>query len=168
MQFSAIYLQNLFNLWENNYMAVVIGQTTWQLSCNVNVQESITLSNCALGSITPRGGRLICKSLGIYWIAAPSTSDVSRTWCFRDDAVTTAIACTQATTGWFIPTCAQLYNPGFTCRTYWDPIGIMYWSNTEAGPTFAWTVHFGTGGIYNTSYKSTTVRNLRAFRCVTY
>ena len=145
-------------------MAIVVGQTTWQFPFK---PEQCIIGSCALGSTAPCGGRIICKSLGIAWIVAPSSSQVSRTWYLRNDAVTTATACTTSTT-WFIPTCAQLLNPGFSCRTYWDSYSsTVYWSSTENNSSLAWLVGLCPGGG-STSYGKTLTYCVRAFRCVTY
>jgi len=65
------------------------------------------------------GGTLICQASGTNWVVAPNTSEVSRNWYCRDDAVTTAQS-VSGCTGWFVPSVGQLQNPGYTCRTYWD------------------------------------------------
>jgi len=118
----------------------------------------------ALGS-TYQGGRVICKSGCIAWIIAPSSSEVSRTWYFREDAVELAGKCT-CTLGWFVPTCGQLLNPGYACRTYWDSYAsTYYWSSTE-NIGLAGYVRFSNG--YTNVRSMTNVQCVRAFRCVTY
>jgi hypothetical protein len=124
------------------------------------------IGNVALGS-TFQCGRVICKNGGIAWIVAPSCSEVSRTWHLRNDAVTTALACTAGATGWFVPTLSQLQNPGYTCRTFWDSFSsARYWSSTENSATTACRVFFTTGNS-SPSLKTSTYC-VRAFRCVTY
>ena len=133
-------------------MAVVVGQTFWQ-SYN-------------LGAPAPGGGNTICKSGGIYWIVAPASSEVSRDWYSRNNAVTTATNCTSAT-GWFVPTCSQLQNPGYCCRTYWDSYSsTYYWSSTCNAISFAGNVLFTNGTAY--SWDKAAAFCVRAFRCVTY
>jgi hypothetical protein len=124
------------------------------------------IGNVALGS-TYQCGRLICKNGGIAWIVAPSCSQVSRTWHLRNDAVTTALACTAGATGWFVPTVSQLQNPGYTCRTFWDSFSSTnYWSSTEFSATVACRVYFNTG--FTACNLKTNTYCVRAFRCVTY
>ena len=118
------------------------------------------------------GGYLICQSSGTYWIAAPNTSEVSRNWNARNDASTRAQQ-VSGCTGWFVPTCGQYQNPGFTCRTYWDSFSATnYWSSTEYVPDGdAWCVNMSTGnasaftGGFNGKGD---VHCVRSFRCVTY
>jgi hypothetical protein len=138
-------------------MSVVVGQTFWQY-----------INNFILGENAPGGGNTICKSGGIIWIVAPNTSEVSRLWNSRDDAVTTATACTGST-GWFVPTVGQLQNPGYTCRTYWDSYSsAVYWSSTETNSNVACCVDFSLGysGDLLKGYGNSCC--VRAFRCVTY
>jgi hypothetical protein len=98
---------------------------------------------------------------------APSCTQVSRTWHCRNDAVTVANSC-MGSCGWFVPTCGQLQNPGFTCRTYWDSYSSTnYWSNTERFSDNAWSVSMSTG---NASYGGVTgvkacTLCVRALRC---
>jgi hypothetical protein len=139
-------------------MAIVIGQTSWhgQAVCLPRFTQ--------LGCAVLGGGRLICKNGGTAWIVAPSCSDVARSYTNRNDAVTTATACTTAT-GWFIPTLSQLQNPGFCCRTHWDEFfgasQCAYWSDTSG--CFVMMVC----GVGN-SAPNTNVYRVRALRCVTY
>jgi len=136
-------------------MPVIVGQTLWQFA-----------NRFSLGETAPGGGNTICINGGIIWIVAPASSEVSRTWYCRNHAVTTATNCTSAT-GWFVPTCGQLKNPGYTCRTYWDSYSsAYYWSSTEFSSNGAWVVYFTNG---NTTYGNKTSTNcVRAFRCVSY
>ena len=117
------------------------------------------------------GGNLICCSSSNYWIVSPSSTKVQRTWNNRADAVTTANA-NAACGDWFVPSCAQLKNPGYACRTYWDGYdsGEILWSNTEINSSpsgHAWFVrgNTGNGEALAKSYSNGTVR---AFRCVSY
>jgi hypothetical protein len=112
------------------------------------------------------GGRIICESGGTRWIVAPNTTEVSRDWYCRDDAVTTAQA-NAACGDWFVPDIGQLQNPGYTCRTYWDSYSsTRYWSSTEHGSSGAWFVFFNNGSTFSSN--KTLVNCVRAFRCVTY
>jgi hypothetical protein len=137
-------------------MAIVVGQTTWQ--------EGSAIS---LGCVAPLGGTVICRNGGVSWIVAPNTSEVSRNWDNRNDAITTARACT-ATTTWFIPSVAQLQNPGYCCRTLWNSYSVaVYWSNAAGGGARRCFVDLSTG-FANYRYGSGPIECVRAFRCVTY
>ena len=135
-------------------MAIVSGPTTWQFNKRTPLGGDFG------------GGRIICKSGGVVWIVAPNTTEVSRTWDLRNDAVTTAQA--NATCGdWFVPNQGQLQNPGYACRTYWDSYSpLFYWSNTEVSAHAARSVYFNPGAASTPS--KTTSHFVRAFRCVTY
>ena len=112
------------------------------------------------------GGFLICQASGTRWVVAPSSAQVSRTWYNRNDAVTRAQQ-VSGCTGWFVPTCGQLQNPGYACRTYWDSYSsTRYWSSTESSATIAWYVYVFNGSAYSNAKSSTNC--VRAFRCVTY
>jgi hypothetical protein len=113
------------------------------------------------------GGFLICRCGGNNWIVAPSSTEVSRTWHLRNDANTRAQQ-VSGCTGWFIPNCAQLQNPGYTCRNYWDSYSCgPYWTNCQAHPAFGIDLNMGTGVVGGFTHKNT-VNCVRAFRCVTY
>jgi hypothetical protein len=145
--------------------------------------HSFTTLMPAIGS-SYEGGRLICANLGNFWIVAPSGAEVSRDWYSRGDANTRAQQVTGST-GWFVPTCAQLQNPGYVCRTYWDSYSSgNYWSDTFGGHhtynqftgmsppgrdilrTLGRFVNFTTGTTATTF--GGTVCCIRAFRCVSY
>ena len=116
------------------------------------------------------GGYLICQSAGVQWIVAPSSSEISRDWHTRDNANTVAQACSGCT-GWFVPTCGVLQNPGFCCRVYWDSYAASpnkrYWSSTETNDC-AWSVNL-TNGVDSSGGAFKGHENcVRSFRCVTY
>lgn len=125
------------------------------------------------GGTAQQGGYLICKSGGTKWIVAPNTTEVSRTFGSRNDAVTTANS-NAACGDWFVPSIGQLQNPGYICRTNWDSYSsTIYWSNTtgnhfQLGGT-ACFVNFNNGGSgIDYLYDGTPPYCVRAFRCVTY
>ena len=125
--------------------------------------------SCALGTCIPQlgGSRIICKNGGIAWLVAPISTEVSRTWYCREDAVTRAIAVTSLTTGWFVPCIGQLQNPGYLCRSFWDSCSsTVYLSSTENGSTHACIMLFNAGCAYRGN--KTFTYCVRAFRCVTY
>ena len=117
-----------------------------------------------------QGGHLICCSGGNLWIVAPSSTEVVRSWYSKADA--TSLANTNAACGdWFIPTRAQLGNPGYKCRTYWEAPQVnysygTYWSNTQHNDGRACYV-----SLYNDTCSNTNKNSpyrVRAFRCVSY
>lgn len=119
------------------------------------------------------GGFLICQNSNVYWIVSPSSSEVSRSWNNRNDANTRAQQ-VSGCTGWFVPTMAQLRNPGYECRTHWDSYSSAnYWSCEEhpnlanyGGYGYA-CLHGFSNNIPNPSPKPGTMC-VRSFRCVTY
>ena len=113
-------------------------------------------------------GFLLCKSGGVAWIVAPRTSQVTRTWYNRNDAVTVANNCTGCIGVWFIPTCSQLLNPGYICRQYWDHITpSFYWSSSEHTSTTAFAAEVINLGTVAGCCKYVSCP-IRSFRCVTY
>ena len=143
--------------------AIIVGPTNWQ----PQAAEEYRVQVSSLGDQMIRGGYLICRTGGsVAWIVAPASSEVGRTWYCINDAVTTATNCTSVT-GWFVPTCGQLQNPGYCCRTYWDSCSsTFYWSSTQNGSGYGWTVRF-TDGLTSGNFKVNT-NCVRAFRCVIY
>ena len=128
-----------------------------------------------LGGAT-EGGYLICCSSSNLWIVAPSSSEVSRLWPQRNHANTRAQQ-VSGCSGWFVPSCSQLNNPGYTCRTYWDSYdsstaqSSSYWSNTifDDGWTCqdSYFVRF-CNGLVSYGAQSIFCFKVRAFRCVSY
>ena len=117
------------------------------------------------------GGYLICQSGGTQWIVAPSSTEVSRNFHCRADAVTTANA-NAACGDWFVPTCGQIKNPGYTCRAYWDSYcPTRYWSNDANSGSGAWSMRMNTGemvGSFRETSDMSDTNCVRAFRCVSY
>jgi len=114
------------------------------------------------------GGFLICcqTASSVRWVVAPESTEVSRNFYFRNDAVTNAEAL-ETCGDWFIPTCVQLKNPGYACRTYWDSYcPVFYWSSTQINTDNAWGVCLGDGNTLYSNKNNTYC--VRAFRCVTY
>jgi hypothetical protein len=156
-------------------MSIVVGRTLEQFNQSHSLGES-------------PGGNVICKTGGIIWIVAPASTEVSRDWTNRDDAVTTATAYTNAFTSasyaspvqnhsgavccsiWFTPSCSQLDNPGYLCRTYWDSYSETYYWSTSGFPGWPTTYKTVVSMADGTTTRSTATsgRCVRAFRCVTY
>ena len=114
------------------------------------------------------GGYLICCSSSTLWIVSCSQYEVTRQWFERNDASSRATL--SGCSGWFIPTCAQLKNPGYQCRTHWDSYCTNrgYWSNTccAFGSNSACAINFNTGT--NCHATRGTILSVRAFRTVAY
>ena len=131
--------------------------------------HSFTTDSQALGS-SYEGGFLICKASPLRWVVSPRSAEVSRTWYLREDANTRAQA-VSGCTGWFVPTCAQLRNPGYCCRSFWGPSPCYssnyYWSSLSTSHLHAAGVNFTDGGAFHHGSKTLT-KCVRAFRCVTY
>ena len=136
----------------------------------INTYNFTTEAELSLGDAY-EGGYLICCSFNNYWIVAPSSAEVCRSWHSRNDANTRAQQ-VSGCSGWFVPTCSQLKNPGYNCRTYWDShdgaySGInSYWSNTAATTSAAWGYDFTNNGP--SAYDRPYAFPVRAFRCVSY
>ena len=115
------------------------------------------------------GGFLICKASPVRWVVSPYSAEVSRTWYLREDANTRAQV-VSGCTGWFVPTCGQLQNPGYLCRSFWGPSPCyssgFYWSSTGHNANNAYGLPFSTGNASN--FGKTETVCVRAFRCVTY
>jgi len=127
---------------------------------------SFTTVAPSLGSAY-EGGYFICASGGVRWVVAPISAQVCRSWHSRNDANTTAQSISGCS-GWFVPTCGQLQNPGHTCITYWDAYSnIYYWSDTEFNAGAAWSVYPNNGAARSDLFKTQPLC-IRAFRCVTY
>jgi hypothetical protein len=156
------------------------GITTTSLNNIINTYSFITTETAPVVAIpgelgsSYEGGYVICKESGLAWIVSPYSAEVSRDWYNRNDANTTAQAVTGSP-GWFVPTCAQLLNPGDLCRDFWGPspcysnhgFGGLYWTSTEVSDGNAWMVVVGYGfalDFFSKSYSNC----VRAFRCVTY
>ena len=151
--------------------AFTTGFTTTSVNALIN-DYSFTAAGLGLGD-SYEGGFLICQASSVRWVVSPYSAEVSRNWHCREDANTTAQS-VSGCTGWFIPTCGQLRNPGYCCRSFWgpspcySPAGASYWSSTCSSPNGGYSVNFN-GGYINTPYtfKNTTAC-IRAFRCVSY
>ena len=127
--------------------------------------HSFTTRDVELGE-SYEGGFLICKASPLRWVVSPISAEVSRTWYLRNDANTRAQQ-VSGCTGWFVPTCGQLQNPGNACRSFWDSFtSAYYWSSSENSPTFGQLIFMG-GGNAAGDTKVATCR-VRSFRCVTY
>ena len=154
-------------------MGLLIGPTPWWQANIVSV--------CPVGTTLPDGSRIICKAGGTAWIVAPNTTQVSQTWngtttllvgdkccvCYWSTLCACLITRGFNPSDWFVPSFAQLQNPGYVCRTQWDSFcATCYWSSTEINATNACRVNF-INGTTNTITKPS-VNCVRAFLCVTY
>jgi hypothetical protein len=159
-------------------MGILIGPTPWW---QINV-----IAVSSVGTTLPDGSRIICKAGGTAWIVAPSNTEVSQSWnnststlvgnklcvCDWPTLNTRLINCGFNPGDWFVPSSAQLQNPGHVCRTFW-PGGVTstgpccwYWSSTEINSTQACRFRGDDGGMFTGT--KTDSFPVRAFRCVTY
>jgi hypothetical protein len=129
--------------------------------------HSFTTRAVALGDAF-EGGFLICQSGGTRWIVAPAAAQVSTNW-YNTSSASSAAASVSGCSGWFVPTCGQMQNPGFACRTYWDSYssGWGYWTNSQEGNGWRGININMTHGGYGLNLKTDT-RSVRSFRTVSY
>ena len=162
---------------------------------------------CPVGTGLPDGSSLICKAGGLAWFVAPKASEII---CTRigDQGCPATCACgfvaarscvlaLTGVTGWFIPSYAQLINPGYCCRANWtttllgitstadystctvcDPglgiSGASAYASDTCIPRFQSTVYCTIDFVNNgcpsvLEVADTTSRVfIRTFRCVTY
>ena len=120
------------------------------------------------GEFSGNGGYLWCCSGGNYWIVAPVSAEVSRSWYQRNHAVTRAQEVSGCNT-WFVPNYPQLNN-GHQRVNYWDSYHNSntqgYWTNESSHPYTAWCILFCHGNAG--SKHKPNILCVRAFRCLTY
>ena len=160
-------------------MGITIGPVDWWLE----TPDTLTalIASCPEGTVLPDKSAIICKSGGTAWIVAPISTQVSSTWngtttelvgdkccvCDWSSLCSALVSAGFNPADWFVPSCAQLQNPGHVCRTNWDSFSTTgYWSSTEFNATTAYVVSYS-NGLAGSLNKSCT-RCVRAFRCVTY
>ena len=141
----------------------------------INTYNFTTASDVPPLGSAHEGGYLICCSGGTLWIVAPASTEVSRTWYQRGNAITTANA-NAACGDWFVPTIQQLINPGGCCKQYWDSyaqqpnhslICGFYWSGT--GHIFGNSLYYNVNGGGNAAaHNQQCTFCVRAFRTVSY
>jgi hypothetical protein len=155
-------------------MGLLIGPTPWW--------QANIVSACPVGTYLPDGSRIICKSGGgTAWIVAPSCTEVGATWngttttqvgtkccvCDWPALQTRLLSCGFNPSDWFVPSAAQLQNPGYICRANWDTFSATwYWSSTEIDALNACSVTYLSGAACSDTKTRTCC--VRAFRCVTY
>ena len=147
--------------------------TTFSSNADVYFDGTLVSSSTPVEKEYCGGGQIICKASSVAWIVAPRCAEVSRAWADRDDAVTTANTCTGFS-GWFVPTIAQLQNPGYSCRVNWEYPefaaynSASYWSSTQRNATNAYDLSMSSGTSNTSVHNKTNTSCVRAFRCVTY
>jgi hypothetical protein len=164
-------------------MGSVAGQTlTGRINRDIYFAAAV---NSAVGATLTDGSRLICKAGGVAWFAAPASTQISIVWangiycnsvvgakcCVSEwgtlNSLLSSTVCLYSATNWFVPSVAQLQNPGFVCRTNWGTPTGNWWSSTEVNATNACLVVLSTGNAYSNVSKQIGA-SVRAFRCVTY
>ena len=128
---------------------------------------NFTITSGTLGEAFA-GGYLICKTSNKFWVAAPSSTEVT---CVFSQANTRAVNCAQAQAAcgdWFILSCAQMLNPGYSCRQYWDSYQPSeYWTACAATSFRGYAVNFAFGAVSQPGFNDEFYPS-RAFRCFTY
>jgi hypothetical protein len=131
----------------------------------INTYNFVTQTVPPLGCAY-EGGFLICCASPTRWVVSQSSSQISRNWYLRNDAITTAQQ-VSGCTGWFVPTISQLQNPGYTCKAFYDAgTSGTHWSSTEYNITHACCINLQFG--FAARYGKAATMCIRAFRCVTY
>jgi hypothetical protein len=161
-------------------MGITIGPVDWWLASPQSYSGLI--SGCPAGTQLLDGSRIICKAGGTAWIIAPNCTQVGSSWnnstntqvgnkccvCDWPTLCSRLISCGFNPGDWFVPSVAQLQNPGYLCRTQWDTFTTSnyYWSSTETGATLGCDFLFGNNcpGCLSKSGSYC----VRAMRCVTY
>jgi hypothetical protein len=162
---------------------IAFGQTL----SNFNVRDSYLFFSrcCPAGSTLNDGSRLICKAGGVAWFVAPPSTAINVQWA-NGQYNSTAVGdkcCTSEwgtlssllsanvsgyfATQWFVPSVAQLQNPGYTCRTNWSPSG-SYWTSSERDAGSANWVDMGCNAVSLFYCQKFCTKQVRAIRCVTY
>ena len=130
---------------------------------------TLTVTAPALGA-SYCGGFLICKPGGTRWVVAPSSSEVCRAAQDYNDAATRAQQ-VSGVGGWFVPTCAELSDPGYCCRVYWDSYTTtqqdFYWASNAWPQATACYGHFRNGNFLTTLCAHIAMP-IRAFRTISY
>jgi hypothetical protein len=162
-------------------MGITIGPVDWWLDTPDTLNALI--ASCPEGTVLPDKSVIICKAGGVAWIVAPACTQVSSTWngttdtlvgdkccvCDWSSLCSALVSAGFNPSDWFVPSCAQLQNPGYVCRTKWDvynPNLCGYWTSTEYDSTCGFCLNC-CGSSSSVTTKSSTV-SVRAFRCVTY
>jgi hypothetical protein len=165
-------------------MGITIGPVDWWLESPDTLTALV--ASCPVGTILPDKSALICKTGGgTAWIVAPVSTQVCSTWngtttqlvgnkccvCDWPTLCSRMISCGFNPSDWFVPSCSQLQNPGYLCRSRWDTIpnlcSCTYWGSTETDSTNAPIVNFTNSATHAGTPKNN-VYNIRAFRCVNY
>lgn len=167
----------------------------------INLDPYWCVAVCSpVGTAVRDGSKLICKAGGVAWFVAPASTQLGGKWgngCFDGsnpiglgnqrccvsewgtlDACLSKTICNYRANEWFVPSFAQLDNPGYSCRTNWDSFcNVCYWSSSEASYYCFGTQADGCSGCsfsFNPSFPGPvtnikcTSNCIRAFRCLTY
>jgi hypothetical protein len=142
-----------------------------------------------VGGTLPDGSSLICKAGGLAWFVSPRSTELLTTRVAGGE--TNSINCAVAVTGvsgWFVPTSAQLNNPGYLCRVNWVTCtpGVGVSTNYSTSCCYASTTlicqcvykapancfqvvqSFANGTVVCLCCTDTTPLRYRTFRCITY
>ena len=168
-------------------MTIYVGPTNWWWLSSPDAPNAChykAIARCCVVSCATRdGARLICKANGVAWFVAPDCTQLGSAWaggqynstqvgdkcciCEWPGLNTRLLQCGFNPCDWFVPSSAQLNNPGYVCRTQWDTFAsACYWSSTEITATNACRQSFDAASLGSPS--KTLTLCVRAFRCVTY
>lgn len=103
-----------------------------------------------------QGFFICCGPSTCKWFVAPSCTQITTNWR-GGSGCTDAINCANSlmgSCGWFVPSCGQMQNPGYCCRTYWDTYNSSsYWTTSDTfgnPPFFKDTISMVNGACTNT------------------
>ena len=155
-------------------MGLIVGPTLWW--------QTNLPSICPVGTTLPDGSKIICKAGGTAWIVAPSCTQATSAWAGGQYNATLVgdkccvsewpqlqsllLSCGFNPSDWFVPSCSQINNPGFVCRSQWDSFSSSYWSSTESSLNSSLCISMSTGAL-SQSVKGTSLP-VRVLRTVTY
>ena len=131
----------------------------------INTYNFTTAPNIPPLGSSYEGGILIQASSGNAWVLAPNATCLSRSWYVRCHTT----SCAQSVTGcsgWFLPTCSQMYNPAWTCRQYWDATASFFWTDSQVSMSSSYALRFSRGQNCPCGKQNDVAT--RSFRCVSY
>jgi len=142
-------------MWNTSEAYEAKSRNAWgDSTCSASAATCLCCTNigytCTTNQSDCKGFFICCGPSTNKWFVAPSCTEVSRTFTSRSDSVTVANSC-MGSCDWFVPTIGQAYNPGYTCRSYWDSYNcVEYWSNTTYPPgSHGYFIDMNTGGQYS-------------------
>lgn len=137
-------------------------------SCSCGPATCLCCTNvgvtCVTNVVDCVGFFIYCGPSTNKWFVSPYCTQVSRSGYLINDAVLQACTC-MGNCGWFVPSYAQMQDPAYNNRSYWDQYDVAnYWTTTfnNSCPYYI-NMSSGTGSFICPDY----VTCARAFRCST-